>query len=1369
MEWHYVDIAMEQQDYWRKISQAEQEAPEEESIQPEQVQETRLQVLKRRIASHDLPIRTKLEELENGIEGAMGRSRVFLLLGETGSGKSIYSPLAVRNVLKKLGLPDKIIILQPRKDAAKGVAEAHAAVTDGELGRDVGYSTSETKMVERDTPVRVVTSGILPRYLFSETVDKENTGAIILDEVHEGSLDYHYVFGLLKELREQGKAPFIFLTSATVQKEKFQKFFGFDDQDFMQIEGRTYPVEKQYLVQKLEEPADYFEGRDTRKDYLKETIALVQKAIVSERVGDILVFLPGAPEINEVTEVLSEIKEIEVVALHGGLSFDDRNRALSGEKMEGAKRRVIVATNIAETSVTVPNVTIVVDSCRRRSKRFDTKTGIFRTGTEYISKQEAEQRAGRAGRIEPGECFRVLTEETFQSLPEQTETEIERTSLAHLILRLRGYGRDPETFPFFVEPKKEALHAGVEQLRILGALDESGEITDVGKRMLDMPFRPEDSRMLIEAEDRECSEAAMTLALCAREQKLFTYPTKEEIDQAPGYSPEDKKTYARQAIARAQQPFEQDGSDWAKRLNIFIQAIDEGVFECLGDRKRPEVKQAERNFKEWCKMYHFNPEALRHIAYRLYEFSREAGIDFDRYDFQQRLIHTEPADLNRSILAGYQERLLHREGDGRMPPYGYLQKNHIEVTLSPGSSAFSSTPEFCVVGNIEEGSGTSWGRKIKRNYASLVHPASFEEVLELMGDRLTPEPQERGFDYVSGRAVETVQYFRVSETGYKGEPLGSIKRPVDGKEATQMLASALVNEYELIMDLSGEGWRRSIPFHEKNLSILKRLKDLSVRSQGRVVVPNLVSWYEERLGNTASLDDAIKLGDFLVLDSEKYCSSELLKEIDRDFPEFIEIGGTKKRLYYITSQEGRASGAQGSLQVTTDLSPEEVANLEEATVLEVGPSDNRIPLTIVMNLEGHMYRSESLMQLKKIIGNPELSYSLQMEYRNTKRILDAMLNDMQSKRTESTKLGFTVEEFQTMIENIQWCLGILASEVEDEAQGKEKIQSVRETISRVKKQFEEKKLVVAERRKERMVEAQALYKQEENWILAVADSTDPNTSFEIRRDLGRVRMYAFGESYGYNSPDIADPDEALVLLAKLLKKVRDMGAHKKGALAAALARAKGEEAGTGEKGEQDVSQKDVKATRMKKEKVKVTVEETEMTPEIREDMRSEIGYWEVVLEDMIEKAMLIVAGATSKIKSKAEEAAERVLKRKELRRELKDLFKEVESNEKPTVVHGHIKKVCDSVYSLLKTNLYQMIPGYDKDWVEVFRYFWDQVPERIASDKEIQEYIVAGVVTQETLCQDVRILLKPYMLAMQKGEQVNLSLEDLIEEALGKY
>jgi ATP-dependent helicase HrpB len=243
-----------------------------------------------------------------------------------------------------------------------------AALADEELGGTIGFSTSEIKAVRSNSQISVITPGIFLRHLMSGDLRASEVGAIIVDELHEGSIDYHLALGLMKLMQQGGELPPTVLTSATMNREGVQGFFDIPDDQYVKIEGRAYPVNVRYAEQA-------YEARQGKYEYIRLAAEEVKKACATKG-GDILVFMPGAREINDCIKQVGTILGVEVIPLHGGLTPKDRDYALSGDKPSGVRRRVIVATNIAETSVTVPGVTLVIDTCRERSVRYNSQTGI---------------------------------------------------------------------------------------------------------------------------------------------------------------------------------------------------------------------------------------------------------------------------------------------------------------------------------------------------------------------------------------------------------------------------------------------------------------------------------------------------------------------------------------------------------------------------------------------------------------------------------------------------------------------------------------------------------------------------------------------------------------------------------------------------------------------------------------------------------------------------------------------------------------------------------------------------------------------------------------------------------------------------------
>lgn len=698
------------------------------------------EVLRELIEAQHLPVAEHLDELKDRIKASIQGDGIMLLQGETGSGKSVYSPVAIREALRELGLPDRMIVMQPRRDATYLISGAVAAVMGEKLGEGVGFSTSEAKGVMPDTPVKVVTSGIFLRYLLEGNIDAEHIGAIMLDEIHENSIEYHLVLGLIKKLRAERKAPFVFLTSATPNVKDVQSFFGMNETGFMRIEGRSYPVEKRFVTsEQLVEASD--EGRSRVRSYIEvaedETRAFLSGSIS----GDVLVFLPGMREIEDFVARFRDDEIVEALPLHGMLGKDERREALvPPERRSGGKRRIIATTNIAETSVTVPGITHVVDSCRHKVYRFDPVSGIRKSQVEFISKAQAEQRAGRAGRLEGGTCTRLIPQRDFDSLPNQAESEIHRVNLSQVILTCKAVGIDPETFPFIEPPAPEKVRDGIEELKALGILDAKGELTDIGREAKDLPFEPHASRMIIEARRYGCVESALVIAALERERNVFPGPDRAEVENASGYDQNSKKIAARKAVMKvvkeqfATPGFEQ--SDLLIAFSAFIQSLDHGVIEAMRKDKSPEGHAKQKYFRQWCRECHVRPEALMHVAYRLMDFASYAGTTIDYDALKDQLLGTDVEHLGRILLAGYADRIyvLQDTGGYGMPEYRrHGDKKKTPVNISPGSVLFdqsSRSPEFVLSLEVKPG-GKDF---LERNYASGNHAVTLEQIYAVHPD-----------------------------------------------------------------------------------------------------------------------------------------------------------------------------------------------------------------------------------------------------------------------------------------------------------------------------------------------------------------------------------------------------------------------------------------------------------------------------------------------------------------------------------------------------------------------------------------------------------------------------------------------------------
>ncbi len=831
----------------------------------------RQEELRRRIEAQDLPIRHRMRELTDRFAAAACGSGVFTLLAPTGSGKSVFSPVAVRAAIQQLGLPDRILMMQPRRDAASGIARAVAAVSREELGKGVGFRTSEAKVGKSDSAIVVVTPGVLLRYLQEGAVSKDSIGALILDEVHEGSLDNHLALGLIKYMREQGSAPPVLLTSATFDAKRMHAFFGSQGDDHMEVEGRSHPIDHRHCSPG-ERPV--LDDRGVKYGYISLVVDKVIEVCRSDQEGDVLVFMPGMREIQQVINGVRagiQTDAADVLPLHGSLSPQDRDFALSIH--EGGRRRVIVSTNIAETSVTVPGIKIVVDSCRERSVVFNPSTGIVERGTGLISRSQAIQRAGRAGRVAPGVCYRILSAQEFDALPEYPASEIRRANLSQVVMRLKGEGIDPRTFPFMEAPQEGAIDHGIKTLIMVGALDEQEHLTDIGLKMKELPFEPHIARMVVEAQRRGCIEAALVIAAFEREQNVLLLPSHADIERTAGVSWQDKRRGAQDRIRDIRNVFSRGNSDLLQSLNIFIAAIDNGVIEAMRSDGIPEGIVARNQFRAWCNKYYLKASALEHIAYRLQDYAHYAGMRLDYSMLGDSLRTVDDESLGAAIVAGYPADVLCLTSGYGLPTYIRALGGNQEITLSPGSAAFHARPALCVAGSIAEGRGTHGGHEITRNYASDVHPVSGVLLREIHPHLVREQESSPAYDPSTDTCVASVTYTTVRG----GVQLGVEKRVIAGARAVEVFARAMSSG---IIGLPCESYNRDV---------LGQLDALYARSRGRVQKPNMDQWYADRLGGISTKEDAVRIDDRLRLSLRDYCDETMQEELNNYYPTSVRM------------------------------------------------------------------------------------------------------------------------------------------------------------------------------------------------------------------------------------------------------------------------------------------------------------------------------------------------------------------------------------------------------------------------------------------------------------------------------------------------
>ncbi|RRO18050.1 ATP-dependent helicase HrpB [Saccharopolyspora rhizosphaerae] len=421
----------------------------------------------------DLPVRPVLGEVTSALTGH-GTS---VLVAPPGTGKTTLVPLA----LAEAGL--RVVVAEPRRLATRAAAARMADLLGERVGQRVGYSVRGERKRNRDTVVEVVTSGLLVRRL---QADPELAGVdvVVLDECHERHLDADLLLALLLDAREGLRPDLgVLATSATVAAERVADLLG--EAPVLHAHARTHPVRVEHVA-------------PHRGERTEPVVSRAIRAALSEQDGDVLVFLPGAGEIRRVTEQLADLSEVDVLPLHGRLPHAQQDSALR----QGERRRVVLATAVAESSLTVPGVRAVVDSGLARVSRVDTRRGLSGLATVRVSAAVAEQRAGRAGRQGPGVVYRCWPEHEHSTLPAYPEPEIRVAELTRLALELACWGTpDGSALSWWDPPPSGALAAGREVLRGLGALDDSGGVTDRGRRMAELGLHPRLARALLDGAD----------------------------------------------------------------------------------------------------------------------------------------------------------------------------------------------------------------------------------------------------------------------------------------------------------------------------------------------------------------------------------------------------------------------------------------------------------------------------------------------------------------------------------------------------------------------------------------------------------------------------------------------------------------------------------------------------------------------------------------------------------------------------------------------------------------------------------------------------------------------------------------------------
>ena len=736
----------------------------------------------------ELPVSQRRDEIAQAIK----ENQVVIIAGETGSGKTTQIPKICLELGR--GVTGQIGHTQPRRLAARTVAERIAEELGSPLGETVGYQVRFTDVSADDTLIKLMTDGILLTDLARDHQLKRYD-TLIIDEAHERSLNIDFILGYLRKLLPERPDLKLIITSATIDPERFAAAFG--GAPIVEVSGRTYPVEVRYR------PIEGGEDGDQGQAILDAVDELS-----GEGPGDILVFLSGEREIRDTADLLAGRGKLEVLPLYSRLSAAEQHRVFDRRQASARTRRVVLATNVAETSLTVPGIHYVIDPGTARISRYSHRTKVQRLPIEPISQASANQRKGRSGRTADGICIRLYSEADFESRPEYTDPEILRTNLASVILQMAAIGLgDVPKFPFIDPPDARNIADGLTLLTELNAFKD-GRITGLGRKLARLPVDPRIGRMILEADRNGCVREVLIIAAALSIQ-----------------DPRERPVDAQQAADDKHRRFADPDSDFTAYLNLW---------DYLADRQRELSSSA---FRRLCRAEYLNYLRIREwqdLQGQLQRLAGDLGVTVSSSSAERTVVHL-------SLLAG----LLSQIGmkveparpaasagapSGRRPRAEYLGARNARFAIFPGSSLVRKAPDWIVAAELVETSRL-WARTV-----ASIEPQWVEPLAGHLVKRSYSEPhweRKRG----SAVALEKVTLY--------GVPIVT-----DRKVGYGRIDPAAARELFIRHALVEGDWQTSHRFFAENRRLLAEAAELEhrVRRRGLVVGEDeLLAFYDARI------------------------------------------------------------------------------------------------------------------------------------------------------------------------------------------------------------------------------------------------------------------------------------------------------------------------------------------------------------------------------------------------------------------------------------------------------------------------------------------------------------------------------------------
>ncbi|MCG9661534.1 ATP-dependent RNA helicase HrpA [Vibrio mediterranei] len=786
-----------------------------------------------------LPVSQKKDEIAKAIEN----NQVVIVAGETGSGKTTQLP----KICSELGRGQFGLIghTQPRRLAARSVANRIAEEMETSLGEFVGYKVRFNDQISENTQVKLMTDGILLAEIQHDRfLNQYDT--IIIDEAHERSLNIDFILGYLRELLPKRPDLKIIITSATIDPERFSKHF--NDAPIIEVSGRTYPVETRYRPLSGDDDGD--------RDQLEGIFEAVDE-LCDEGLGDILIFMNGEREIRDTADALAKrnLRDTEIVPLYARLSAGEQNKIFQPH----AGRRIVLATNVAETSLTVPGIKYVIDPGTARISRYSYRTKVQRLPIEPVSQASANQRKGRCGRVEEGICIRLYSEEDFESRPEFTDPEILRTNLASVILQMTALGLgDIEAFPFVEAPDKRNIQDGVRLLEELGAINDKAKdpkkrLTPIGRKLARLPIDPRLARMVIEAPRLGCLKEVMVIASALS-------------IQDPRERPSDKQ---------------QSSDDKHKRF--FDKESDFLTFVNLWDYIQKQQKALSGNqFRKQCKQDYLNYLRVREwqdVYFQIHQAMREMDEKLNQEPGSYQSVHT-------ALLVG----LLSHIGVKDQEKNEYQGARNARFHIFPASGLFKKQPKWIMSAELVETSKL-WGRIIAK-----IQPEWIEPLAKHLIKRSYSEP------HWSKKRAAVMAHEKVMLYGVPIVP----KRLVNYGAIDPVLSRELFVRSALV-----EGdWETKHAFFKQNRKLLQEVEELEHKSRRRDILVDddeLFDFYDQRVGtevvsgrhfDTWWKKASQKNKELLNFEKEMLFKGDASHVTDLDYPNFWHQGGFKLKLSY---------------------------------------------------------------------------------------------------------------------------------------------------------------------------------------------------------------------------------------------------------------------------------------------------------------------------------------------------------------------------------------------------------------------------------------------------------------------------------------